>query len=84
MDEQRRLNAAVVALLERSVAALAGAEAKNRTLHKLGLQAVEAWRIATPEGQHAGDEPFFGIASVRLEDQAETLRQALDAQRSTR
>jgi chromosome segregation ATPase len=81
LGDQRRTTASVTALLERSVKALGDAEAKNRKLLDLGLQAVEAWRHATPEAFRARDEPFLGLADVRLENQAEVLRAGLDAQR---
>jgi chromosome segregation ATPase len=81
-DEQRRLNAALLELLERSVATLSAAEAKNRELYRLGYQVLEAWRHATPEAQRAQSEPLLGIASVRMEDEAEALRRLLDAQRT--
>jgi chromosome segregation ATPase len=81
-DEQLRLKAVLLALLERSVATLSEAEAKNRELYRLGQQVLDAWRGATPEAQRAESEPLLGIASVQLEDQAESLRRLLDAQRT--
>lgn len=80
-DEQRRLNAALLGLLERSVTSLATVEAKNRELYRLGNQVLDAWRSATPEAQRAQSEPLLGIASVRIEDEAETYRRLMDAQR---
>ncbi len=81
-DEQLRLKAVLLALLERSVTALSEAEAKNRELYRLGHQVLGAWREATPEAQRADSEPFLGIASVQIEDRAESLRRLLDAQRT--
>ena len=81
-DEQRRLNAALLGLLERSVTSLATVEAKNRELYRLGYQVLDAWRNATPEAQRAQSEPLLGIASVRIEDEAETYRRLMDAQRA--
>lgn len=74
LEEQRRLTQTVAALLERSVKALAAAEEANRQLQALGLKAVEAYTQATPEAMRAHDEPFLGLAAVRLDNEAEVLR----------
>jgi chromosome segregation ATPase len=79
LAEQRRSTAAVVALLQRSTAALARTEAANRQLHTLGLQAVEAWATRTPEAMRQRDEPFLQLGLVDLENEAEGLRKQLDA-----
>jgi chromosome segregation ATPase len=79
LAEQRRVTATVVTLLERSVKALAAAEEANRQLQALGLKAVEAYASATPEAVRARDEPFFGVAAVRIEAEAEELRRAMGA-----
>lgn len=81
LDEQRRVTQAVSALLARSVKALGAAEEANRQLHALGLKAVEAYTERTPEANWARGEPFFGLATVRLENEAETLRRLMDAQK---
>lgn len=78
---QRQVTAALSALLEKSVQALAQAEQANRQLHGLGLQAVDAYTQRTPEAMRARSEPFLQIGAVRLEEQAEVLRKAIDAQR---
>lgn len=78
---QRQVTASVTALLEKSTAALARAEQANRSLHRLGLEAVDAYARRTPEAMRARDEPFLGLAAVSLEDEAENLRKALDAHR---
>jgi chromosome segregation ATPase len=78
---QRQVTAALSALLEKSVQALAQAEQANRQLHGLGLQAVDAYTQRTPESMRARSEPFLQIGAVRLEEQAEVLRKAMDAQR---
>jgi len=79
LAEQRRSTSAVVALLQRSTAALARTEAANRQLHTLGLQAVEAWATRTPEAMRQRDEPFLQLGLVDLENEAEGLRKQLDA-----
>lgn len=81
LDEQRRITQAVTALLERSVKALASAEDANRQLHALGLKAVTAYTQATPEAMRAHDEPFLGLAAVRLDNEAEELRRDMASQR---
>lgn len=78
---QRQVTASVSALLEKSTAALARAEEANRNLHGLGLQAVDAYTQRTPEAMRTRSEPFLALGAVKLEDEAETLRKALDAQR---
>lgn len=78
---QRQVTAALSALLEKSVQALAQAEQANRQLHGLGLQAVDAYTQRTPEAMRTRSEPFLQIGAVRLEEQAEVLRKAMDAQR---
>lgn len=78
---QRQLTQTLTGLLERSVAALGRAEQANRELHGLGLKAVEAYTQRTPDAWLARSEPFMGLGAVTLENEAEALRQALDAQR---
>lgn len=81
LEEQRRITQAVTALLERSVKALASAENANRQLHALGLKAVTAYTQATPEAMRAHDEPFLGLAAVRLDNEAEELRREMANQK---
>jgi chromosome segregation ATPase len=80
LDEQRRSTQALSALLERSVKSLAAAEEANRQLQALGLQAVAAYEADTPVAVRARDEPFLGLAAVRLSGEAEALRKAMAAQ----
>lgn len=61
--------------------ALGKAEQANRSLHGLGLQAVQAYTERTPEAMRSRSDPFLALGAVRLEDEAEGLREALDAQR---
>lgn len=81
LEEQRRITQAVTALLERSVKALASAEDANRQLHALGLKAVNAYTQATPEAMRAHDEPFLGLAAVRLDNEGEVLKREMANQR---
>lgn len=84
LEEQRRITAATSGLLERSVQALAQAEARNRELLALGTQALEAYLNDTPVAMRARDEPFLGLGRVTLESRAEGLRQAMAAQTTGR
>jgi chromosome segregation ATPase len=84
LQAQRQVTASVSTLLEKSTAALARAEEANRTLHGLGLQAVDAYTQRTPEAMRTRSEPFLALGAVKLEDEAENLRKALDAQRVAR
>lgn len=80
LEDQTRVTAAVTALLQRSVQSLSESEAKNRELHALGLQALQAYLHDTPVAQRAHDEPFLGLGLVSLEGRAEELRRAMAAQ----
>ncbi|MBQ0942885.1 hypothetical protein KAK07_06030 [Ideonella sp. 4Y16] len=79
LAEQRRLTQTLSALLQRSTQSLAAAESANRQLQTLGLQAVDAYQHATPEAMRARDEPFLGLAAVRLGNEAELLRREMGA-----
>lgn len=79
LAEQRRLTQTLAGLLEHSVQSLSAAETANRQLQALGLQAVDAYQHATPEAMRARDEPFLGLAAVRLGNQAELLRREMGA-----
>jgi chromosome segregation ATPase len=79
--EQRQTTATVTALLERSVQSLEKAEAANRELLRLGLQAADAYARETPEGMRSRDNPVGGFAAVRIEGRAEELRRDMARQR---
>lgn len=81
LAELRQSNTNLVSLLERKTIALSAAEAKNRELHRLGLQAVELWRNKTPFEADLASGSVFGVARVREEDAAEALRIGIDGQR---
>ena len=74
-DERARANAALVALLERATQSLARAEQANGQMHALGLQMIDRLRGGAPSGA----DPVIGFGQVRLENEAEALRDKLDA-----
>lgn len=79
--ELRQGNAALAGLLERKTQALVAAEARNRELHGLGMEAVDRWLAKTPGELNLQREPLLGWGAVRAEDRAEALRARIDAQR---
>ena len=81
LGELRQSNTNLVSLLERKTLILVAAEAKNRELHSLGLQAVDMWRNKTPFEASLASGSIFGVARVREEDAAEALRARIDAGR---
>jgi hypothetical protein len=74
----------VTQLLQRSTEALADAEAKNRQLHTLAVQAVERYRSKTPAETAMQGDPLFGLTQVRIENVADELRAQMDAQKIVR
>jgi chromosome segregation ATPase len=74
-------NAAVTALLTRATAALAEAEARNRLMHAAGLAALQRYRSKNADDLRAQNEPFLGLAAVRIENEAEALQAELDKHR---
>ncbi len=78
-DERARANAALTALLEHATQSLAAAEKANGEMHALGLQLIDRVR-----GRQAGvdggvNDPVLGFGQIRLENEAEALRDKLDA-----
>ena len=74
-DERARANAALTALLEHATQSLAAAEKANGEMHALGLQLIDRIR-----GREAGvSDPVLGFGQVRLENEAQSLRDKLDA-----
>jgi chromosome segregation ATPase len=78
LADQRRVTANVAALLQRSVQALAKAEVANNRLLVMGRKAVDAYATRTPEAIRARDEPFLGLEAVRLDEEADAMRRAMD------
>jgi chromosome segregation ATPase len=76
-DERARANAALTALLERATTSLAAAEKANGQMHALGLQMID--RLRGREGGTAAVDPVLGFGQVRLENEAEALRDQLEA-----
>lgn len=78
-DERARSNAALVALLEQATQSLTAAEKANLQMHALGLKMIE--RLRGREAGTDGDaaDPVLGFGQIRLENDAEALRDKLDA-----
>lgn len=81
---RQQANQALTQLLERSTAALADAEAKNRKLYALGQDLVQRYIGRSPVDTALQQDPVLGLTAVRFEDQAEQLRAELAAARVTR
>lgn len=79
---RQQSNQALVHLLERSTKALADAEAKNRQMFALGQSLVQLYTGRSKLDTALQQDPVLGLTSVRLEDKAEQLRAALEAQRT--
>ena len=76
-DERARANAALTALLEHATRSLTAAEKANADMHALGLQMID--RIRGREGAAGAVDPVLGFGQVHLENEAEALRDKLDA-----
>lgn len=81
LAELRQGNAALAALLEGKTQALTQAEARNKALHGLGMEAVDRWLAKSPAELNLQREPLLGFGAVRAQDGAEALRARLDALR---
>ena len=79
LRERTQTLAAMSALTERSSKALLAAEVSNRQMHAWGLQLIEQLRATSRDGTLLGLQPAIGFAEVRLENEAEALRDKLDA-----
>jgi DNA repair exonuclease SbcCD ATPase subunit len=80
-DERARSNAALVALLEHATRSLAAAEKANQQMHALGLRLID--RIRGRDGCVGGlpADPVLGFGQIQLENEAEGLRDQLEAAR---
>jgi chromosome segregation ATPase len=78
-SERMQANQALARLLERSTQALADAEAKNHQLYAIGQDLVQRYTRRSALDTALQQDPLLGLTAVRLEDQAEKLRAALDA-----
>jgi DNA repair exonuclease SbcCD ATPase subunit len=76
-DERARANASLTALLEQATKSLASAERANEQMHALGLQMID--RLRGRGGASDAVDPVLGFGQVRLENEAEALRDKLDA-----
>ena len=79
LRERTQTLTALSALTERSSKALFAAETANRQMHSFGLQLIEQLRTTARSGNLMGLQPAIGFAEVRLENEAEALRDKLDA-----
>lgn len=79
--ELRQGNQSLTALLARNSQALTQAQASNRELHALALQALDRWVNKTVAEATLQQEPLLGLARVQMLDTAETMRARIDAQR---
>ncbi len=79
LTERTRTVAALSALTERSTKALSAAEDANRQMHALGLQLIEQLRATSRSDSVLALRPVIGFSAVRLENEAEALRDRLDA-----
>ena len=77
--ERTRTVASLKDLLERSTKALATAEKANREMAAFGQQMIEQVRNRTGSDAFLRGEPVLGFTQVRLENQAEELRDRLAA-----
>ena len=80
-DERARSNAALVALLERATQSLASAEKANLAMHALGLQLIARIRGQQSDLPATAADPVLGFGQIRLENEAEALRDRLEAAR---
>lgn len=79
LAERTRMVAALSTLTERSNKALSAAEDANRQMHVLGLQLIEQLRAASRSDSVFALRPVIGFNAVKLENEAEALRDKLDA-----
>lgn len=79
--ERLQANQAISGLLERSVQALANAEAKNHELYAIGQALVNRYLGRSKMDQALLEDPVLGLVAVRFEDQAEALRSELAARK---
>jgi len=80
-DERARSNAALVALLERATQSLASAEKANLAMHALGLQLIARIRGQQSDLPATAADPVLGFGQIRLENEAEALRDRLESVR---
>lgn len=79
LADRTRTVAALSTLTERSSKALGAAEDANRQMHALGLQLIEQLRSSSRGDGVLALRPVIGFNAVKLENEAEALRDKLDA-----
>ena len=77
--ERTRTVGSLTGLLERSTLALTAAEKANRDMFGFGQQMIEQVRNSTAADTFLGSDPVLGFNQVRLENQAEGLKDRLAA-----
>lgn len=77
-EERSRTVGGMTALLETATRSLANAEKANREMHAFGLQIIDRLR---GRATSSTIDPVLGLQQVRLENEAEALRDRLDALR---
>ena len=78
-DERARANASLTALLEHATRSLAAAEKANGEMHALGLQMIDRIRGRQAGVEGGVNDPVLGFGQIRLENEAEALRDKLEA-----
>lgn len=71
--------ASLAGLLERATQSLLKAEKANRQMHAVGMNLIEQLRTRRSADSILEAEPVLGFGQVRLENNAEELRDKLDA-----
>lgn len=81
LTENQQTLANVTQLLGHSTQALTTAEEKNRQLYAIGRNVIDRYHNKGLGEVLAQQEPVFGLREVTLENEAETLRTQIEAQR---
>lgn len=81
LSESQQTLVNVTQLLSHSTQALSTAEEKNRQLYAIGRNVIERYHNKGLGEVLAQQEPVFGLREVTLENEAETLRTQIEAQR---
>lgn len=82
LQGRTEVNQTLAARLAASTALVADLRQRNEQLHGIGLELLDQIRGAEGEARWWRREPVLGLSAVRAEDQAEQVRQRLDALRA--
>ena len=77
--ERTRTIGSMTALLEHVTQSLAKAEKANREMHVFGLQLIDQLRGRASNAAIVATDAVLGLQQVRLENEAEAMRDRLDA-----